>query len=94
MGTGSFLIKSSNYTKLLYGCENGDERYSLAKCNFMIRTETERLGGLEVRMSFGVLNYELRITHYELNLRSVTYGSTRNAPRWSSPRRRAPCRGR
>ena len=36
MGTGSFLIKSSNYTKLLYGCENGDERYSLAKCNFIL----------------------------------------------------------
>ena len=35
-GTGSFLIKGSNYTKALYGCENGDERYSLAKCNFIL----------------------------------------------------------
>ena len=35
-GTGSFLIKSSNYTKALYGCECGDERYSLAKCNFIL----------------------------------------------------------
>ena len=35
-GTGSFLIKSSKYTKLLYGCECGDERYSLAKCNFIL----------------------------------------------------------
>lgn len=26
------------------------------------------LGGLEVHMTFGVLNYELRITHYELKL--------------------------
>ena len=35
-GTGSFLIKGSNYTKALYGCECGDERYSLAKCNFIL----------------------------------------------------------
>ena len=35
-GTGSFLIKSSKFTKRLYGCENGDERYSLCKCNFIL----------------------------------------------------------
>ena len=35
-GTGSFLIKGSNYTKALYGCECGDERYSLVKCNFIL----------------------------------------------------------
>ena len=35
-GTGSFLIKGSKFTKLLYGCECGDERYSLAKCNFIL----------------------------------------------------------
>ena len=35
-GTGSFLIKGSKYTNLLYGCECGDERYSLAKCNFIL----------------------------------------------------------
>ena len=35
-GTGSFLIKGSKFTKSLYGCEIGDERYSLAKCNFIL----------------------------------------------------------
>ena len=35
-GTGSFLIKGSKFTKSLYGCECGDERYSLAKCNFIL----------------------------------------------------------
>jgi tRNA1(Val) A37 N6-methylase TrmN6 len=35
-GTGSFLIKSSIYSKNLIGCENNDERYSLAKCNFIL----------------------------------------------------------
>ena len=35
-GTGSFLIKGSKFTKALYGCECGDERYSLAKCNFIL----------------------------------------------------------
>ena len=35
-GTGSFLIKASHYTKHLIGCENNDERYSLAKCNFIL----------------------------------------------------------
>ena len=35
-GTGSFLIKGSKFTNLLYGCECGDERYSLAKCNFIL----------------------------------------------------------
>ena len=35
-GTGSFLIKASKYSKHLIGCENNDERYSLAKCNFIL----------------------------------------------------------
>lgn len=35
-GTGSFLIKSSNITKHLIGCENNAERYTLAKCNFIL----------------------------------------------------------
>jgi len=35
-GTGSFLIEGSKYTKYLVGCENNDERYSLAKCNFIL----------------------------------------------------------
>ena len=35
-GTGSFLIKGSKFTSELYGCECGDERYSLAKCNFIL----------------------------------------------------------
>src|SRR5574344_2562857 len=35
-GTGSFLIKGSKFTDSLYGCEIGDERYSLAKCNFIL----------------------------------------------------------
>ena len=33
-GTGSFLIKSK--AKKLIGCENNEERYSLAKCNFIL----------------------------------------------------------
>lgn len=36
-GTGSFLMEASKHTKYLYGCENNDERYSLAKCNFILR---------------------------------------------------------
>ena len=35
-GTGSFLIKASQFSKHLIGCENNDERYSLAKCNFIL----------------------------------------------------------
>lgn len=35
-GTGSFLIECGKYTKHLFGCENNDERYSLAKCNFIL----------------------------------------------------------
>ena len=35
-GTGSFLIKGSKFTNSLYGCEIGDERYPLAKCNFIL----------------------------------------------------------
>ena len=35
-GTGSFLIECGKYTNNLYGCENNDERYSLAKCNFIL----------------------------------------------------------
>src|SRR5574344_1113955 len=35
-GTGSFLVKGSKFTSELYGCECGDERYSLAKCNFIL----------------------------------------------------------
>lgn len=35
-GTGSFLIKASSYSKNLIGCENNEERYSLAKCNFIL----------------------------------------------------------
>ena len=30
-GTGSFLIKCSKFTNSLYGCDCGDERYSLCK---------------------------------------------------------------
>ncbi len=36
-GTGSFLIECSKYSKYVYGCENNDERYSLAKCNYILR---------------------------------------------------------
>lgn len=35
-GTGSFLIEASKYTKYIYGCENNIERYSLAKCGFIL----------------------------------------------------------
>ncbi len=35
-GTGSFLVKSSQYTDHLVGCENNEERYALAKCNFIL----------------------------------------------------------
>lgn len=35
-GTGSFLIKSSLYTQNIIGCENNEERYALAKCNFIL----------------------------------------------------------
>lgn len=35
-GTGSFLIEGSKYTDKLIGCENGEERYSLSKCNFIL----------------------------------------------------------
>lgn len=35
-GTGSFLIEASKYTKNLYGCENNDMRYTLAKINFIL----------------------------------------------------------
>ena len=36
-GTGSFLIEAGKYTNKLIGCENGEERYSLAKCNFILK---------------------------------------------------------
>ena len=36
-GTGSFLIEARKYTNNLIGCENGEERYSLAKCNFILK---------------------------------------------------------
>ena len=35
-GTGSFLIECGKYTKYLYGCENNDMRYTLAKINFIL----------------------------------------------------------
>lgn len=35
-GTGSFLIECGKFASNLYGCENNDERYSLAKCNFIL----------------------------------------------------------
>ena len=35
-GSGSFLLEASKYTNNLYGCENNDERYALAKCNFIL----------------------------------------------------------
>ena len=36
-GTGSFLVEASKYTNNLIGCENGEERYALAKCNFILK---------------------------------------------------------
>ena len=36
-GTGSFLVEASKYTDHLVGCENGEERYALAKCNFILK---------------------------------------------------------
>ena len=36
-GTGSFLVDASKYTDNLIGCENGEERYALAKCNFILK---------------------------------------------------------
>jgi hypothetical protein len=35
-GTGSFLLESGKLTKKLFGCENNEERYALAKCNFIL----------------------------------------------------------
>ena len=37
IGTGSFLVEASKYTDHLVGCENGEERYALAKCNFILK---------------------------------------------------------
>ena len=36
-GTGSFLVEASKYTNNLIGCENGEERYALVKCNFILK---------------------------------------------------------
>ena len=35
-GTGSFLLETGKSTKKLFGCENNEERYALAKCNFIL----------------------------------------------------------
>ena len=35
-GTGSFIIECGHYTKNLYACESSDERYAIAKCNFIL----------------------------------------------------------
>ena len=35
-GTGSFLLEGSKYTSHLIGCEYNEERYALAKCNFIL----------------------------------------------------------
>ena len=35
-GTGSFLKECSKHTKHVYGCENNNERFTLAKCNFIL----------------------------------------------------------
>lgn len=35
-GTASFLMEAGKYTKHLYGCENNEHRYTLAKCNFIL----------------------------------------------------------
>lgn len=35
-GTGSFLLEASKHTKLVHGCENNIERFSLAKCGFIL----------------------------------------------------------
>ena len=35
-GTGSFIIECGKHTDKLYACECSDERYSLAKCNFIL----------------------------------------------------------
>ena len=35
-GTGSFIIECGKYTSHLYACEHSDERYTLAKCNFIL----------------------------------------------------------
>ena len=35
-GTGSFLLEASKHTNHLIGCEYNEERYALAKCNFIL----------------------------------------------------------
>jgi len=36
LGTGSFLLEASKYSKNLIGCECNNERYVLSKCNFIL----------------------------------------------------------
>ena len=55
MGTGSFLIAAGKYTNNLYGCENNEERYTLAKCNFILHNYNEKY--LEYKSCFNV-NYK------------------------------------
>ena len=85
-GTGSFLIKSSKFTKRLYGCENGDERYSLCKCNFI-------LNDLDVKnLSYGsCFNINYQSDYFDISIINPPFNNkckdelnTNNKTNWKS----------
>ena len=85
-GTGSFLIKCSKFTNSLYGCECGDERYSLCKCNFI-------LNDLDVKnLSYGScfnINYQsdyfdISIINPPFNNKCKDQLNTNNKTNWKS----------
>ena len=85
-GTGSFLIKCSKFTNSLYGCECGDERYSLCKCNFI-------LNDLDVKnLSYGsCFNINYQSDYFDISIINPPFNNkckdelnTNNKTNWKS----------
>ena len=85
-GTGSFLIKCSKFTNSLYGCECGDERYSLCKCNFI-------LNELDVKnLSYGsCFNINYQSDYFDISIINPPFNNkckdelnTNNKTNWKS----------
>ena len=85
-GTGSFLIKYSKFTNSLYGCECGDERYSLCKCNFI-------LNDLDVKnLSYGsCFNINYQSDYFDISIINPPFNNkckdelnTNNKTNWKS----------
>lgn len=83
-GTGSFLVKCGKYTNNLIGVENNIERYTLAKCNFILHNLDTTNLHYNSCFNTNLVQYDNVIINPPFNVKCTDDLSESNITEWKS----------